>query len=84
MHGADIVLTEGFKSAPLPKIEVFRKAVPGSPIYTEPSADTAQWIAVVTDDREFSANCTVLHFDDTFWLHLLASLAWEHSLILDP
>ena len=26
MHGADIVLTEGYKAAPLPKIEVFRRA----------------------------------------------------------
>jgi molybdopterin-guanine dinucleotide biosynthesis protein len=83
MHGADIVLIEGFKSAPLPKIEVFRKAVAGTPIYTEASADTNQWIAVVTDDRTFNADCTVLHFDDTFWLHMLASLAWEHSLIVD-
>jgi molybdopterin-guanine dinucleotide biosynthesis protein MobB len=84
MRGADIVLAEGFKSAPLPKVEVFRKAVAGTPIYTEGWAQTDQWIAVVTDDRAFSADCTVLHFDDTFWLHLLASLAWEHSLILDP
>ena len=83
MEGADIVLTEGYKSAPVPKIEVFRKAVAGTPIYQEPGYDTRQWIAIVTDDRSFRADCTVLHFDDTYWLQLLANLAWERSLILD-
>jgi molybdopterin-guanine dinucleotide biosynthesis protein MobB len=83
MHGADIVLTEGYKAAALPKIEVFRKAVADAPIYLEVSPDTEQWIAVVTDDRAFRAGCTVLHFDDTMWLQLLANLAWERSLIID-
>ena len=35
MHGADIVLTEGYKQAPLPKIEVFRKTVADAPIASE-------------------------------------------------
>jgi molybdopterin-guanine dinucleotide biosynthesis protein MobB len=82
MQGADIVLTEGYKAAPLPKIEVFRKAVGGTPIYDEASPEARQWIAVVTDDGAFQAACTVLHFNDTIWLQLLANLAWERSLIL--
>ena len=84
MQGADIVLTEGYKAAVLPKIEVFRTAVADAPIYHDASPDAAQWIAVVTDDRAFRAGCTVLHFHDTIWLQLLANLAWERSLILDP
>jgi molybdopterin-guanine dinucleotide biosynthesis protein MobB len=84
MHGADIVLTEGYKAAPLPKVEVYRKAVAAAPIYDRASPDAGQWIAVVTDDRAFRAECTVLHFDDTFWLQLLANLAWERSQTLDP
>jgi molybdopterin-guanine dinucleotide biosynthesis protein MobB len=83
MHGADIVLTEGYKAAPLPKIEVFRKAVADAPIYDGASPEAGQWIAVVTDDAGFRAACTVLHFNDTIWLQLLANLAWERSLILD-
>jgi molybdopterin-guanine dinucleotide biosynthesis protein MobB len=83
MQGADIVLTEGYKAAPLPKIEVFRKAVANAPLYSETTPEASQWIAVVTDDRTFRADCAVLHFDDTFWLQLLANLAWERSLILD-
>ena len=83
MQGADIVLTEGYKAAPLPKIEVFRKAVADAPIYDEASPQAEQWIAVVTDDGAFRAACTVPHFNDTIWLQLLANLAWERSLILD-
>ena len=83
MHGADIVLVEGYKGAPLPKIEVYRKAVASAPIYDKGLPNADQWVAVVTDDRAFRADCTVLHFDDTFWLQLLTNLAWERSLILD-
>jgi molybdopterin-guanine dinucleotide biosynthesis protein MobB len=83
MHGADIVLAEGYKAAPLPKIEVFRRAVADAPIYREASPDAEQWIAVVTDDSAFRAACTVLHFNDTIWLQLLANLAWERSQIID-
>jgi molybdopterin-guanine dinucleotide biosynthesis protein MobB len=83
MEGADIVLTEGYKSAPLPKIEVYRKAVADRPIYDGTSPEASQWIAVVTDDRAFRADCTVLHFDDTFWLQLLANLAWERSQLVE-
>lgn len=83
MQGADIVLAEGYKAAPLPKIEVYRKAVADAPIYDQALPNAGQWVAVVTDDRAFRADCTVLHFDDTFWLQLLTNLAWERSQILD-
>ena len=83
MQGADIVLTEGFKSAPLPKIEVFRRAADPRPIYDSAAPNAPQWVAVVTDARDLTAECPVLHFDDTIWLQLLATLAWDRSLVLD-
>jgi molybdopterin-guanine dinucleotide biosynthesis protein MobB len=83
MQGADIVLTEGFKAAPLPKIEVFRRAANPKPIYHPDAPNASQWAAIVTDDRDFTAVCSVLHFDDTIWLQLLATLAWERSLSLE-
>ncbi len=83
MQGADIVLTEGFKAAPLPKIEVFRKAAADRPLYEPSAANSREWVAIVTDDLDFQAECPVLHFNDTIWLQLLASLAWERSLLLD-
>jgi molybdopterin-guanine dinucleotide biosynthesis protein MobB len=84
MHGADIVLTEGYKSSALPKIEVFRRAASSTPLYVPTATNADQWVAVVTDDPDFRADCPVLHFHDTIWLQLLANLAWDRSRILDP
>ncbi len=83
MHGADIVLTEGYKAAQLPKIEVFRRAAADQPIYHPAASNASQWVAVITDDPDFEAECPVLHFNDTIWLQLLANLAWDRSLVLD-
>ena len=83
MQGADIVLTEGFKAAPLPKVEVFRRAAAERPLYDAGSPSASQWVAIVTDDPEFQAECPVLRFHDTIWLQLLASLAWDRALILE-
>jgi molybdopterin-guanine dinucleotide biosynthesis protein B len=84
MHGADIVLTEGYKSSALPKIEVFRRAASKQPLYDPAAANAEQWVAVVTDDPDFTAECSVLRFHDTIWLQMLANLAWDRSLVLDP
>jgi len=83
LQDADIVLAEGFKAAPLPKIEVFRQSVAAAPIYDANAPNAAEWVAILTDDQDFTADCPVLHFTDTIWLQLLASLAWDRSLILD-
>jgi molybdopterin-guanine dinucleotide biosynthesis protein MobB len=83
LQDADIVLAEGFKGAPLPKIEVFRQSVAAAPIYDANAPNAAEWVAILTDDQDFTADCPVLHFTDTIWLQLLASLAWDRSLILD-
>jgi molybdopterin-guanine dinucleotide biosynthesis protein MobB len=83
LHGADIVVTEGFKAAPLPKIEVFRREAGDKPLYDPTSANAREWVAIITDDPDFEAQCPVLRFNDTIWLQLLASLAWERSLVLD-
>ena len=55
LSGADIVLVEGFKRAPLPKIEVFRRAVATEPIYDPAAPNAAEWVAIVTDDPELRA-----------------------------
>jgi molybdopterin-guanine dinucleotide biosynthesis adapter protein len=83
MYDADIVLTEGFKNAPLPKIEVFRRAAGDRPLYDASAHNAREWVAIVTDDPVFQAECPVLRFHDTIWLQSLASLAWERSLVLD-
>jgi molybdopterin-guanine dinucleotide biosynthesis protein MobB len=84
MDGADLVICEGYKRAPLPKIEVWRKAVGGKPLYDPAAPNAGEWIALVTDDREIGAgvHCPVLAFSDTNWLQTLANLAWERALAL--
>lgn len=76
---ADIVLVEGYKEQPLPKIEVYRSAVANTPLYDPAAANADQWIAILTDDAKFEAECPVLRFKDTIWLQLLAGLAWEKA-----
>jgi molybdopterin-guanine dinucleotide biosynthesis protein B len=79
---ADLVLVEGFKAEPLPKVEVFRRAVADRPIYDVSAPDADRWIAIVTDDGHLEAECPVLRFKDTIWLQLLAGLAWEKALTI--
>jgi molybdopterin-guanine dinucleotide biosynthesis protein B len=79
---ADIVLVEGFKAEPLPKVEVFRTAVATTPLYDAAAPNAHQWIAIVTDDAKFHAECPVLRFKDTIWLQLLAGLAWDKAMLL--
>jgi molybdopterin-guanine dinucleotide biosynthesis protein MobB len=83
LPGADIVLVEGFKRAPIPKIEVFRRAVAQQPIYEAGSPSADQWVAIVTDDYGFESDRRVLRFSDTMWLQLLANLAWEHAQLIE-
>jgi molybdopterin-guanine dinucleotide biosynthesis protein B len=80
---ADVILVEGFKRAPVPKIEVWRRAVAPAPIYSETAPERDLWVALLTDDETFRASCRVIHFRDTMWLHLLATLAWDEGLELD-
>ena len=82
--GADIVLVEGFKSAPLPKIEVYRKAASPDPLFDATVHDPADWVAMVTDDPKYRAAFPVFRFSDTAWLVTLANLAWDRAKILPP
>jgi len=53
----DLVLAEGMKHGPLPKIEVFRR---GQEIAREPLAGEIDVLAVVTDDRVAAPDGTVV------------------------
>jgi molybdopterin-guanine dinucleotide biosynthesis protein len=83
MADADIVLAEGYKQAPIPKIEVFRPSVSPTPIFDATSSDAHLWIAIVTDDLDFESPCKVIRFQDTMWLQLLASLTTECAQAID-
>jgi molybdopterin-guanine dinucleotide biosynthesis protein B len=80
----DIVLVEGFKQAPIPKIEVYRKEVAKAPLYDPALPNAALWIAVVTDDHKYHAPIRVLHFTDTMWLTVLTAMVMEQAKPLAP
>ena len=84
LAGADIVLVEGFKRAPLPKIEVYRTAAGPKPVFDPALHNAADWVALVTDDPELRMPFPVLRFSDTAWLVTVASLAWDRAKILTP
>jgi len=84
LQDADIVLAEGFKRAPLPKIEVFRRAVADQPLYDAAAHNSSEWVAIVTDDHDLEAGCHVLRFQDTMWLQLLANVGWQRALSVSP
>ena len=84
LSDADIVLVEGFKRAPLPKIEVYRTVAGPKPIFDPAVHDPADWVAMVTDDRDVRAPFPVFRFSDTAWLVNVANLAWDSAKILPP
>ncbi len=84
LGGADIVLVEGFKRAPLPKIEVYRAVAGPKPIFDPAVHDPGDWVAMVTDDRDLRMPFPVFRFSDTAWLVTIANLAWDRAKILPP
>jgi len=84
LSDADIVLVEGFKRAPLPKIEVYRTVAGPKPIFDPAVHDPADWVAMVADDRDVRAPFPVFRFSDTAWLVTVANLAWDSAKILPP
>jgi molybdopterin-guanine dinucleotide biosynthesis protein MobB len=84
LDGGDIILVEGFKRAPLPKIEVYRLAAGPDPIFDPAVHDPADWVAMVTDNASYRAGFPVFRFSDTAWLVTVASLAWDRARILAP
>ena len=74
MSDADIVVCEGFKMSRLPKIEVYRQAAHAEPLYDRGSAAAAEYIAVVTDRDDWSADIPVLRFSAADWLESLAGI----------
>jgi molybdopterin-guanine dinucleotide biosynthesis protein MobB len=59
----DVVVVEGFKAEPVPKIEIFRRAAHPDPVFPPGSEGADRVIAVVTDDPSYGASL------DCPWLH---------------
>jgi molybdopterin-guanine dinucleotide biosynthesis protein B len=75
----DVVLVEGFKAAPIPKIEIWRREIARAPLYNPDAPNASDWIAILCDDPRFHAPCRVLHFTDTMWLNVLTALILDRG-----
>jgi molybdopterin-guanine dinucleotide biosynthesis protein B len=80
----DVVIVEGFKTAPISKIEVFRKEVAQTPLFDPEAENASEWLAIITDDHRYIAPCRVLHFSDTMWLTVLTAMVMEQAKQLLP
>lgn len=62
-RGYDLVLVEGYKRGPFPKIEVFRRALHDRPLFAEGDEDGETFVALVTDDATIAAPGPVIALD---------------------
>lgn len=81
---ADIVLVEGFTTAHLPKVEVYRLSCGPDPLFEHSRGNANDWVAMVTDNAGFRAPFPVFRFSDTAWLVTLANIAWDRAKVLPP
>jgi molybdopterin-guanine dinucleotide biosynthesis protein MobB len=80
----DVVIVEGFKRFPIPKIEVYRKSIARTPLFDAAAPNASEWFAIVTDDHTLNAPCRVLRFADTMWLTVLAAMVMSEGKLLTP
>jgi molybdopterin-guanine dinucleotide biosynthesis protein B len=60
---AEIVVAEGYKAGPHPKIEAYRAAAHADPWYTADHPHADSFLAVVTDRDDFTADVPVVPMD---------------------
>lgn len=65
LDDAEVVVVEGFKASAAHRVEVFRRAAHQEPLYGDPRWGPPEaYLAVLTDDPDFRADCPVLDIDD--------------------
>jgi molybdopterin-guanine dinucleotide biosynthesis protein B len=74
LSDAEVVVAEGFKTSSAPKIEVFRRATHAQPLYGVDADVNGEYIAILTDVREFQAHVPVLDVDHPDRFSRLADL----------
>ena len=83
MRGVDLVIAEGFTSATIPKIEVFRSKAHDLPHYNPSRPNAENWIAMVTDHHSEEFPFPSFRFTDTSWLVNISALAWDHAMLIE-
>lgn len=71
---ADVVLAEGFKTTPEPKIQVFRAGLDPEPLFDSTNACGSETLALVTDAPDFRAPVPVFRKSDEGHVGALADL----------
>ena len=80
MSDADVVLCEGFKRSALPRIEIYRAAAGGEPLYDATSEVAPHYLAIVTDVADLPGGIPLIPLADPAWLRSVADLV-EHRII---
>lgn len=62
-RGYDLVLVEGYKAGPFPRIEVFRRAVHKRPLFADAGDAAGSYLAIVTDDASLQTELPVIVMD---------------------
>ena len=62
-RGYDLVLVEGYKAGPFPRIEVFRRAAHDRPFFADAGDAAKSYLAIVTDDASLQTELPVIVMD---------------------
>jgi molybdopterin-guanine dinucleotide biosynthesis protein MobB len=62
-RGYDLVLVEGYKAGPFPKIEVFRRAVHDRTLFADAGDAADSYLAIVADDASLETELPVIVMD---------------------
>lgn len=73
LHDADIVLCEGFKASPMPKVEIHRAVAHPAPLWPDDAPTPDTWRALVTDAPPDAWNGPIFFLLEDGWLETLAS-----------
>lgn len=79
MLGADLVLAEGFTRHPIPRIEVFRRAVHERPHYAPDHPAAEHWIGMLADDASLTVPFPVLLLGED-WIPSALGLIDRHAI----
>jgi molybdopterin-guanine dinucleotide biosynthesis protein MobB len=79
----DIVLVDGLADPRVPRIEVHRRKVQVTPMFSPSAGDASRWIALVTDDESVRVPFPTFRFTDTAWLVTIGHLAWDRAMLVE-
>jgi molybdopterin-guanine dinucleotide biosynthesis protein MobB len=74
--GYDLILVEGYKHGPFPKLEVHRSSVHDRPLHDPGDEESAaSYLALVTDRHQLQAACPIIYMDpDSLYIARAADL----------